>query len=99
MVQLSCPYMTTRKTVALTIGNFVSKVMSLLFNTMSSFIIKKCLSTKDLIPLNCSVGEDSNFGHQIRRVDALEKTLALGKIEDRRRRERQRKRWLNDITD
>jgi len=36
MVQLSHPYMTTGKTIALTIWSFVSKVMSLLFNTLSS---------------------------------------------------------------
>ena len=39
MVQLSHPYMTTRKTIALTIWIFVSKVMSLLFNTLSRFVI------------------------------------------------------------
>ena len=39
------------------------------------------------------------FGHLMRRVDSLEKTLMLGGIEDRRRRERQRMRWLDGITD
>ena len=39
------------------------------------------------------------FGHLMRRTDSLEKTLMLGKIEDRRRRGRQRKRWLDGITD
>ena len=39
MVQLSHPYMTTGKTVALTIQTFVGKVMSLLFNTLSRFVI------------------------------------------------------------
>ena len=39
------------------------------------------------------------FGHLIRRGDSLEKTLMLGKIEGRRRRGRQRMRWLDDITD
>ena len=39
------------------------------------------------------------FGHLMRRADSLEKTLMLGKIEDRRRRERQRMRWLDGITD
>ena len=39
MVQLSYLYITTRKTIALTIWTFVGKVMSLLFNTLSSFII------------------------------------------------------------
>ena len=39
------------------------------------------------------------FGHLIRRVDSLEKTLKLGGIGGRRRRGRQRMRWLDDITD
>ena len=38
-------------------------------------------------------------GHLIRRADSLEKTLMLGKIEGRRRRGRQRMRWLDGITD
>ena len=39
------------------------------------------------------------FGHLMQRADSLEKTLMLGKIEGRRRRGRQRMRWLDDITD
>ena len=39
------------------------------------------------------------FGHLMRRVDSLEKTLILGGIGGRRRRERQRMRWLDGITD
>ena len=39
------------------------------------------------------------FGHLMRRVDSLEKTLMLGGIGDRRRRGRQRMRWLDGITD
>ena len=39
------------------------------------------------------------FGHLMRRTDSLEKTLMLGTIEGRRRRGRQRMRWLDDITD
>ena len=38
------------------------------------------------------------FGHVMQRTDSLEKTLKLGKIEGRRRRGRQRMRWLNGIT-
>ena len=38
------------------------------------------------------------FGHLIQRADSFEKTLMLGKIESRSRRERQRMRWLDDIT-
>ena len=39
------------------------------------------------------------FGHLMRRADSFEKTLMLGKIEGRRRRGRQRMRWLDSITD
>ena len=39
------------------------------------------------------------FGHLIKRTDSFEKTLMLGKIEGRRRRGRQRMRWLDGITD
>ena len=39
------------------------------------------------------------FGHLMQRTDSLEKTLMLGKIEGRRRRGRQRMRWLNGITE
>ena len=39
------------------------------------------------------------FGHPIRRANSLEKTLMLGKTEGRRRRGRQRRRWLDGITD
>ena len=57
--------------------------------------------------LNCGVGEDSfmlklklqYFGHLMQRVDSLEKTLMLGGIGGRKRRERQRMRWLDGITD
>ena len=40
-----------------------------------------------------------DFGHLMRRTDSLEKTLMLGKIEGRRRRGRQRMKWLDGITD
>ena len=40
-----------------------------------------------------------SFGHLMQRADSLEKTLMLGKIEGRRRRGRQRMRWLDGITD
>ena len=40
-----------------------------------------------------------HFGHLMRRTDSLEKTLMLGKTEGRRRRGRQRMRWLDGITD
>ena len=40
-----------------------------------------------------------HFGHLMQRADSFEKTLMLGKIESRRRRGRQRMRWLDGITD
>ena len=40
-----------------------------------------------------------SFGHLMQRTDSFEKTLMLGKIEGRRRRERQRMTWLGGITD
>ena len=39
------------------------------------------------------------FGHLMRRADSFEKTLMLGKVEGRRRRGRQRMRWLDGLTD
>ena len=39
------------------------------------------------------------FGHLMRRTDSMKKTLTMGKIEGRRRRGRQRMRWLDGITD
>ena len=59
---------------------------------------------KDIIP-GCSLEglmlklKLQSFGQLMRRVDSLEKTLMLGKIEDRRRRGQQRMRWLDGITD
>ena len=49
MVQLSHPYMTTGKTIALTIGTFVGKVTSLLFNILFRFVIAFLLRSKDLL--------------------------------------------------
>ena len=50
------------------------------------------------IPL-CGAPKLQYFGHLMRRADSFEKTLILGKIEGRRRRGRQRMRWLDDIID
>ena len=49
MVQLSYPYMTTGKTIALTIQTFVGKVMSLLFNMLSRFVIAFLQRNKHLL--------------------------------------------------
>ena len=43
--------------------------------------------------------ELQSFGHLMQKADSLEKTMMLGKIEGRRRRGRQRMRWLDGITD
>ena len=52
---------------------------------------------KEISP-GCSLEGMMHFGHLMRRVDSLEKTLMLGGIGDRRRRGRQRMRWLDGIT-
>ena len=49
MVQLSHPYLSTRKTIALTIWTFVGKVMSLLFNMLSRFVISFLPRSKYLL--------------------------------------------------
>ena len=54
IVQFSHPYMTTGKTIALTIQTFESKVMSLLFNTLSRFVIAFLPSSKHLLISWCS---------------------------------------------
>ena len=61
MVQLSHPYMTTGKTIALTVRTFVSKVMSLLFNTLSRLVIAFLTKSKHLLLLT-AVTICSDFG-------------------------------------
>ena len=53
----------------------------------------------DFFGRNDANAETQYFGHLMRRVDSLEKTLMLGGIGGRRRRGRQRMRWLDGITD
>ena len=60
MVQLSHPYMTTGKTLALTVQIFVGKVMSLLFNTLSKFVIDFLSRSKHLL-----ISRDKNRHKQI----------------------------------
>ena len=68
------------------------------------FTIKQYLGGKEISP-GCSLEgmmlklKLQYFGHLMRRVDSLEKTLIPGGIEGRRRRGRQRMRWLDGITD
>ena len=65
MVQLSHPYMTTGKTIALTLRTFVGKVMSLLFNTLSKFVVaflsrSKCLNFMAAVTVHCDSGAQEN---------------------------------------
>ena len=64
----------------------------------SQSILKKISPEYSLVGLILKV-KLQYFGHLMRRTDSLEKTLMLGKIEGRRRRGRQRMRWLDGITD
>ena len=68
MLQLSHPYMTTGKTMALTIWTSVSKMMSLLFNMLSRFVI----ASKELSPFNfvAAVTVPSDFGAQENKVSS-----------------------------
>ena len=62
MVQLSHPYMSTRKTIALTIWTFVGKVMSLLFNTLSRFVIAFFPKEQASFNFMAAVNIHNNFG-------------------------------------
>ena len=72
--------------------------------------LKSPLDSKEINPINPEGNNPEHsleglklklqyFGHLMQRADLLEKTPMLGKIEDRRRRERQKMRWLDDIAD
>ena len=68
MLQLSDPYMTTRKTIALTMWTFVGKVMSLLFNMLSRFVL--VVFSKEQVSFNfmAAVIICSDFGDQENKV-------------------------------
>ena len=68
MVQLSHPYMTTRKTIALTIQTFVSKVISLLFNTLSRLVIAFLPRSKCFFNFMAAVTICSDFRAQENKV-------------------------------
>ena len=63
------------------------------------------LDSKEIKPINCEYSLEGlmlklqYFGHLIQKTDSMEKTLTLGKIEGRGRSGRQRKKWLDGITD
>ena len=69
--------------------------------TKQEKIFENHISNKELIPLEGMMLKLKlqYFGHLMRKVDSLEKTLMLGGVGVRRRRGRQRMRWLDDITD
>ena len=67
MIQLSHPYMTTRKTIALTIWTFVGKVMSLLFNMLPRFVMAFLLRSKYL-NFMAAVTICSDFGAQEKKI-------------------------------
>ena len=96
--------MTTGKTIALTRRTFVGKVVSLLFNMLSRLVITVLPRSKRLLiswlhsPFAVML-KLQYFGHLMRRVDSLEKTLMLGGIGGRRRRGRPRMGWLDGIMD
>ena len=67
-------------------------------------MINSCADSKEINPEYSQAGlilklKLQYFGHLMQRADSLEKTLMLGKIEGRRRRGRQRMRWLGGIID
>ena len=64
MIQLSHLYMTTGKTIALTVWTFVGKMMSLLFNTLSRFVIAFLPRSKPSFNFMVSVTVCSDFGAQ-----------------------------------
>ena len=64
---------------------------------VSEKTLESPLDCKEVQPIH-SKG-DQSFGHLMERADSFEKTLMLGKIESRRRRGRQRMRWLDGISD
>ena len=63
--------------------------------------LKSPLDCKEIHPVHPEGDQLKHqyFGHLMQRADSLDKTLILGKIEGRRRRGRQRMRWLDGITD
>ena len=88
IAQLSHLYMNIGKTITLTRGTFVIKSVSPKETNVEYSMEGLLLKLKF-----------QYFVHLMRRVNSLEKTLMLGKIKGRRRRGRQRMRWLNGIID
>ena len=68
-------------------------------NTHSSVSILKAITPEYSLEGLVLKLKLQHFGHLLQRTDSLEKTLMLGKTEDKRRRGQQRMRWLDSITD
>ena len=75
-----------------------SKYWSFSFSIIPSKEIPRLISFR-IYPHHSVIVVSYNFGHLMRRADSLEKTLMLGGVGGRRRRGRQRMRWLGGITD
>ena len=78
MIQLSHPYVTTGKTIALTIWTFVRKMMPLLFNTLSIFVLIHCLYLTSLVAqtVKCQPTLRETWGQSLGQDDLLEKEMA-----------------------
>ena len=103
VVMYGCESWTIRKAKCRRIHAFELWCWIRLFRVPSTARRSNQFILKEISP-GCSLGglmlklKLQYFGHLMRRVDSLEKTLMLGKIEGRRRRGRQRMRWLDGIT-
>ena len=86
--------------IVYSLTNFVAIVIlnSLIFNLRLELILKEISPGCSLEGMMLKL-KLQDFGHLMQRVDSLEKTLMLGEIGGRRRRGRQRMRWLDGITD
>ena len=78
MIQLSHPYVTTGKTIALTIWTFVRKMMALLFNTLSIFVLIHCLYLTSLVAqtVKCLPTMRETWVQSLGQEDLLEKEMA-----------------------
>ena len=88
----------------LLVNKHVLKKVKIQWERIDTRIILNNLSTQEISPEYSLEGlmlklKLHYFGHLMQRTDSFEKTLMLGKIEGRRRRGRQRMRWLDGITD
>ena len=79
-------------------SDYVCKILSCLHRFYKSYLLKEISPGCSLEGLMLKL-KLQYFGHLMRRADSLEKTLMLGGIGGRRRRGRQRMRWLDGITD